>query len=85
MIDKDQIVIPLISAAAAALLNSQATPATHPIPDAPEDGKVAICPWLMCQDHRTVITIPIVSQDLQYTSWSRTGHRDNITPKSLFD
>lgn len=87
MIEKEQIVIPLISAAAAALLNAQATPRALPNLETPENGKVASCPWPFCTDGpRTVIVIPMIEQKLQYTSWSRTELSMNeITTKSLFD
>jgi hypothetical protein len=86
MIEKEQIVIPLISAAAAALLNAQATPRALPNLETPENGKVASCPWPFCTDHRTVVVIPMIEQKLQYTSWSRSElHKEEITSKPLFD
>jgi hypothetical protein len=86
MIEKEKIVIPLISAAAAAILSAQSTPRVLPNIETPENVKLAICPWPFCGDHRTVIVIPIIAQKLQYTSWLGTEtSTDEITTKSLFD
>jgi hypothetical protein len=87
MIEKEQIIIPLISAAAATLLIAQSTPNALPHLETTKHDKIAGCWWPFCSgDHKTVIIIPLIEQKLQYTSWSRSElYVDQTATRSLFD